>query len=183
MRYAGRFVAENEGEDGICKILVGKQHRNLLGVHMLGNSSSEAIWGAALMIEQELRVKDVKEIIFPHPTVSEIIRETIWEFKEMCIRDSRERVLLATKLPVWLVEKPEDMERLFCEQLEKLRTDHVDVYLLHALDKARFEKMLEMGALDFMQMCIRDRSKETSSFRRLVRLSTMRISFSMQREA
>ena len=82
MRYAGRFVAENEGEDGICKILVGKQHRNLLGVHMLGNSSSEAIWGAALMIEQELRVKDVKEIIFPHPTVSEIIRETIWEFKD-----------------------------------------------------------------------------------------------------
>ena len=82
MRYAGRFVAENEGEDGICKILVGKEHRNLLGVHMLGNSSSEAIWGAALMIEQELRVKDVKEIIFPHPTVSEIIRETIWEFKE-----------------------------------------------------------------------------------------------------
>ena len=63
----------------------------------------------------------------------------------------RERVLLATKLPVWLVEKPEDMERLFCEQLEKLRTDHVDVYLLHALDKARFEKMLEMGALDFMR--------------------------------
>ena len=71
-----------KGEDGICKILVGKEHRNILGVHMLGNSSSEAIWGAALMIEQELRVKDVKEIIFPHPTVSEIIRETIWEFKD-----------------------------------------------------------------------------------------------------
>ena len=63
----------------------------------------------------------------------------------------RERVLLATKLPVWLVEKPEDMERLFLEQLKKLRTDHVDVYLLHALDKARFEKMLQMGALDFMR--------------------------------
>lgn len=82
MRYAGRFVAENEGEDGLCKILVGKEHRNILGVHMIGNSSSEAVWGAALMIEQELRVKDAKEIIFPHPTVSEIIRETIWEFKD-----------------------------------------------------------------------------------------------------
>ena len=34
------------------------------------------------MIELELRVKDIKEIIFPHPTVSEIIRETIWEFKD-----------------------------------------------------------------------------------------------------
>lgn len=62
----------------------------------------------------------------------------------------RERVLLATKLPVWLVEKPEDMERLFSEQLEKLRTDHVDVYLLHALDRERFAKVRELGAFDFL---------------------------------
>ncbi len=82
MRYSGRFVAENEGADGICKILVDKKHRNVIGVHMIGNYSSEIIWGAAQMIELELRVKDVKEIIFPHPTVSEIIRETIWEFKD-----------------------------------------------------------------------------------------------------
>ena len=51
MRYAGRFVAENEGGDGICKILVDKKHRNILGVHMLGSYSSEIIWGAAEMIE------------------------------------------------------------------------------------------------------------------------------------
>lgn len=82
MRYSGRFVAENEGGDGICKILVNKKHRNVIGVHMIGNYSSEIIWGAAQMIELELRVKDAKEIIFPHPTVSEIIRETIWEFKD-----------------------------------------------------------------------------------------------------
>ena len=82
MRYSGLFVAENEGEDGICKILINKKHRNVIGVHMLGNSSSEAIWGAAEMIENELRVKDVKEIIFPHPTVSEIIREVIFEFND-----------------------------------------------------------------------------------------------------
>lgn len=82
MRYSGRFVAENEGGDGICKILVDKKHRNVIGVHMIGNYSSEIIWGAAQMIELELRVKDVKEIIFPHPTVSEILRETIWEFND-----------------------------------------------------------------------------------------------------
>ena len=63
----------------------------------------------------------------------------------------RARVLLATKLPVWLVGQPEDMERLFCEQLEKLRTDYVDVYLLHALDKGRFEKMEKLGAIGFMR--------------------------------
>ena len=81
MRYAGRFLAENDGEDGICKILVGRERRNILGVHMLGDASSEAIWGAALLIAQGLCVEDVEKAIFPHPTVSEIIRETIWEFE------------------------------------------------------------------------------------------------------
>ncbi len=82
MRYSGRFVAENEGADGLCKILIDKKHRNIIGVHMIGNYSSEIIWGAAEMIELELRVKDAREIIFPHPTVSEIIRETLWAFDD-----------------------------------------------------------------------------------------------------
>jgi len=82
MRYAGRFVAENEGEDGLCKVLVHQVHRNVIGVHMIGGYASEIIWGAAAMIEGELRVEDAKEIIFPHPTVSEIIREVLWEFKD-----------------------------------------------------------------------------------------------------
>lgn len=80
MRYAGRFVAENDG-DGLCKILIDKAHRNVIGVHLLGGYASEIIWGAAEMIELELRVEDAREIVFPHPTVSEIIREVIWEFE------------------------------------------------------------------------------------------------------
>jgi hypothetical protein len=80
MMYSGRYMAENEGGDGICKILIEKNQRTLLGVHMIGNYSSEIIYGAALMIEMEMRVDDVKELVFPHPTVSEIIRETIFEF-------------------------------------------------------------------------------------------------------
>ena len=80
MMYSGRYMAENEGGDGICKILVDKKHRKLIGVHMIGNYSSEIIYGAALMIEMEMRVEDIKELVFPHPTVSEIIRETIFEF-------------------------------------------------------------------------------------------------------
>lgn len=80
MMYSGRYMAENEGGDGICKILVDKKYNKLIGVHMIGNYSSEIIYGAALMIEMEMRVDDVKELVFPHPTVSEIIRETIFEF-------------------------------------------------------------------------------------------------------
>ena len=49
---------------------------------MIGGYASEIIWGAAQMIENELRVKDAKEIIFPHPTVSEIIREVLWQFDD-----------------------------------------------------------------------------------------------------
>ena len=82
MRYSGRFVAENEGADGICKVIIDKKKRNIIGVHMIGAYSGEIIWGAAEMIEAQLRVTDARQIIFPHPTVSEIIREVLWEFKD-----------------------------------------------------------------------------------------------------
>jgi dihydrolipoamide dehydrogenase len=81
MAYSGRFVAENEGKNGLAKILVGKKYGEILGVHLVGNPASELIWGAAMMIENELRLQDVEEIVFPHPTVSEILRETIFAFK------------------------------------------------------------------------------------------------------
>ena len=82
MRYSGRFVAENEGADGLCKILIDKKRRTILGVHLLGSYSGEIIWGAAEMLEMQLRVQDARQIIFPHPTVSEIIREVLWEFHD-----------------------------------------------------------------------------------------------------
>ena len=82
MRYSGRFVAENEKADGLCKILVDRKKRTVLGVHLIGSYSGEIIWGAAEMIELQLRVTDARQIIFPHPTVSEVIREVLWEFKD-----------------------------------------------------------------------------------------------------
>ena len=80
MRYSGRYLAENEGGDGICKILIDKKYKKIIGAQMIGNYSSEIIYGVSLMIETEMRVKDIKELVFPHPTVSEIIRETIFQF-------------------------------------------------------------------------------------------------------
>lgn len=78
MVYSGRFVAENEDGDGLCKILIDKKHQTLLGVHIIGSYASEIIYGAGLMIENETRVKDIKELVFPHPTVCEIIREVLF---------------------------------------------------------------------------------------------------------
>lgn len=79
MMYSGRYVAENTDTDGICKVLVDKKHRKVIGVHMIGSYASEMIYGAGIMIETEMRVDDIKEIVFPHPTVCEIIREGIFK--------------------------------------------------------------------------------------------------------
>lgn len=78
MAYAGRFVAENEGGNGVCKVLVGQKYGEVLGVHMLGNPSSEMIYGACMAIEAEMTIKELEEVVFPHPTVSEIFKETIF---------------------------------------------------------------------------------------------------------
>jgi dihydrolipoamide dehydrogenase len=80
MAYAGRFVAENEGGNGICKALVGEKHGEIIGIHLLGNPCSEMIYGACMAIEQEMTVEEMQEVVFPHPTVSEILKETVFEF-------------------------------------------------------------------------------------------------------
>ena len=78
MAYAGRFVAENEGGNGVCKVIVGQKYGEVLGVHMLGNPSSEMIYGACMAIEAEMTIKELEEVVFPHPTVSEIFKETLF---------------------------------------------------------------------------------------------------------
>ena len=77
MALAGRFLIENPGGSGIVKVLVGAKYGEILGVHMLGDLSSEFIVAAAAMIETEMCVPDVAEIVFPHPTVSEALKEAI----------------------------------------------------------------------------------------------------------
>ena len=77
MAYAGRFVAENERGEGVCKVVLDKASRKVLGVHMLGNPCSEMIFGACIAIEQGMTAEQLQEVIFPHPTVSEIFKETL----------------------------------------------------------------------------------------------------------
>ena len=64
----------------------------------------------------------------------------------------RDKVNIATKLPHYLVRKPEDPERIFSEELERLRTDHVDYYLMHMLnDPATFERLRDLGLTDWIE--------------------------------
>ena len=64
---------------GVVKVIVDANSHALLGVHMIGTPASEIIFGAATMIEAELRVEELREIVFPHPTVSEALRDVLWE--------------------------------------------------------------------------------------------------------
>ncbi|MBA7612124.1 Dihydrolipoyl dehydrogenase [subsurface metagenome] len=81
LNISGRFVAENEKKQGYVKVLTGSQYHEILGVHIIGGAASEMIYGITAFIEMEMRVEDIKEIVFPHPTVSEAIKEAICQIK------------------------------------------------------------------------------------------------------
>ena len=78
LKYSGRYVAENEHGNGIVKIIRDNKHQNILGVHMIGSYASEIIYGAAILVETEMRVADIQKLVFPHPTVCEVIREAMF---------------------------------------------------------------------------------------------------------
>lgn len=63
----------------------------------------------------------------------------------------REKVQLATKLPCWLIQEPTDMDKYLNAQLEKLKTDHIDFYLMHALNAKSWENMKANGLFDFLK--------------------------------
>lgn len=77
MSYSGRFVAENEMGNGVCKLITDKKGK-VIGCHMLGNPASELIVIAAIAIEKGYTVEEFQKIVFPHPTVGEIIHECLF---------------------------------------------------------------------------------------------------------
>ncbi|MBO4412336.1 MAG: dihydrolipoyl dehydrogenase [Lachnospiraceae bacterium] len=78
LRYSGRYIAENEGGKGILKVVLDNQHNKVLGVHIYGTYASEIIYGAAMMVDREMRTSDIQKFVFPHPTVCEVLREAIF---------------------------------------------------------------------------------------------------------
>lgn len=78
MRMSGRYLAEVEKGDGFCKLVVDTKKNCLIGCHMIGSYTSEQIFGVALMIEKQMTIEQIKELVFPHPTVCEVIREALF---------------------------------------------------------------------------------------------------------
>lgn len=76
MAFSGRFVAENEMGNGICKLILS-ENQTVIGAHILGNPASELIVIAGIAIERKMKAEELEAIVFPHPTVGEIIKEAL----------------------------------------------------------------------------------------------------------
>ena len=76
MAFSGRFVAENEMGNGVCKLLLAADG-TLIGAHLLGNPASELIVIAGMAIEQGMKAEALTRFVFPHPTVGEILKEVL----------------------------------------------------------------------------------------------------------
>lgn len=77
MTYSGRFIAENETGNGLCK-LITDEHDRIIGCHLLGNPASEIIIAAGIAVENGYTTEEFNKNIFPHPTVGEVIRESLF---------------------------------------------------------------------------------------------------------
>ena len=77
MTFSGRFMAENEGEAGLCKLVLDTKKQTILGVHCIGNPCSEFIAAASFAVRMGYTTAEFEQVVFPHPTVSEILHEII----------------------------------------------------------------------------------------------------------
>lgn len=77
LAFSGRFVAENEQGNGVCKLILAEDE-TVIGAHLLGNPASELIVIAGLAIEKGMKADELRSIVFPHPTVGEIIKEALY---------------------------------------------------------------------------------------------------------
>ena len=77
MTFSGRFMAENEGETGLCKMIIDANNHSVLGVHMIGNPCSEFISAASFAVSNRYTTEEMQQVVFPHPTVSEILHEIL----------------------------------------------------------------------------------------------------------
>lgn len=79
LSYSGRYIAEVERGNGVIKLLFDNKRHYLIGAHMLGSYASEICVVFGMMIEKQMTVKELREFVFPHPTVGEAIREAFFQ--------------------------------------------------------------------------------------------------------
>ena len=79
LTFSGRYIAENTDLNGICKLVVNNKTNTLVGAHIIGTYAGEFIVSVSAMIDLEVDIENIKKLVFPHPTVCEIVREAIFQ--------------------------------------------------------------------------------------------------------
>ncbi len=78
LTFSGRYIAENTDLNGVCKLVINEDTNTLIGAHILGSYAGEFIVSVSAMIDLEVDIENIKKLVFPHPTVCEIVREAIF---------------------------------------------------------------------------------------------------------
>jgi dihydrolipoamide dehydrogenase len=79
LNYSGRYQAEQERGDGLCKLIFDRRRRTMVGAHLLGGPASELIFICGMFIDSQMTLEQMRRFVFPHPTVGEIIREGLFQ--------------------------------------------------------------------------------------------------------
>ena len=79
MTFSGRYIAENTDLNGICKLVINNKTNTLIGAHIIGSYAGEFIVSVSSMVDLEVDIENIKKLVFPHPTVCEIVREAIFQ--------------------------------------------------------------------------------------------------------
>ena len=82
LQYSGRYVAENANGNGFLKLIADKRSRRILGVHIVGSYASEIILSAAVLIGSKYTTSAAEKIVYPHPTVGEVLRDALIELNK-----------------------------------------------------------------------------------------------------
>ena len=82
--YSGRFLIEESNTNSFLKVIIEKRYNKIVGMHLFAPFASEIIFGMTILVEQEMRIKDLKRIVLAHPSIAEILKEvvTIYEMEE-----------------------------------------------------------------------------------------------------
>lgn len=75
--YSGRFLIEESYQSSFIKVLIDQRFKTIVGVHLLAPFASEIIFGMTLIVEQQMRIEDLKRVVIPHPSIAEILNEVV----------------------------------------------------------------------------------------------------------
>ncbi|MBN2444277.1 MAG: aldo/keto reductase [Spirochaetales bacterium] len=132
-------------------------------------------FGAMRFPEKEGKIDEQESTKMIHSAIEHGVNyiDTAWpyhkEMSELFLGNAlkkgyRDKVKIATKLPCWFIEKQEDCDTYLNNQLKRLKTDHIDFYLLHGLFSSRWEQVLSIKMLDWAKKAIKDGRIENLGF-------------------